>query len=69
MNDNLWISRLLNEKKELTVKTEKLVNFMDSVYFEYLSIEDQNLLKLQLSVMKAYIEILKIRYDRIGKGD
>ena len=69
MNDNSWISRLHKEKKELTIKTVKLVNFMDSEDFDYLSEEDQNLLKLQLSVMTAYIEILKIRYDRIGKGD
>lgn len=69
MNDNSWKTRLYKEKEELILKTVKIVNFMDSEKFEYLSEEDQNILKLQLSVMTAYIEILKIRCERIVKGE
>ena len=58
--------RALTEKAEIDTKREYLMTFLEGEVFETLQPEDQNLLKLQVSVMKTYSDILAIR---IGKFD
>lgn len=58
--------RALTEKAEIDTKREYLMAFIEGEVFGTLQPEDQNLLKLQLSVMKTYSDILAIR---IGKFD
>ena len=56
-----WQQRLLDEKRELLDKISKLCIFINMDIFGNLSDADQALLHLQLSIMKAYVAVLKAR--------
>lgn len=59
--------RVLNEKKELDTKIEKLGEFVKTEFFQTLPEIDSQLLNLQLGTMKIYSQILDVRMERFGK--
>lgn len=56
--------RVVNEKRELDEKMEKLDNFIKAPGFDGLPTMDSGLLKLQLGTMKIYSDILDVRIER-----
>ena len=61
-----YITRMLEEKKELDEKLAKLKAFFHTPVFLKLSCEDQELLLEQESVMDRYSGILDTRIRRAG---
>jgi hypothetical protein len=61
MND--WQKRVVEEKKELDARINKLSNFNKSVNYNKLSTEDQILLDSQLAAMLSYSDILNRRIN------
>lgn len=53
-----FIQRLIEEQKQLKHKIDKLRPFIQSDNFIKVSIEQQDLLKIQLYIMDQYNEIL-----------
>jgi len=67
-----WQARLIGEKAELSGRIELLSDFMDSPKRAELSTEEQLLLDMQLSTMKALEAILCSRMafyklDKLGE--
>ena len=60
--------RMYEERTELEGKIIKLKSFRQSEAFEYLSLEDRDLLIAQENAMVTYYEILNIRYRKL-KGE
>lgn len=58
-------TRLVNEVKELTERVEKLSVFIDSPKFKELESVDREDLVEQLKHMKAYLNVLKRRVNRL----
>ena len=61
MND--FLTRLVDEQLELQSKLEKLSDFISSGKISNVELDQQRLLKMQVSAMVLYNEILK---DRIS---
>ena len=61
MND--FLTRLVDEQLELQSKLEKLSDFISSGRIANVDLDQQRLLKMQVSAMVLYNEILK---DRIS---
>lgn len=61
MND--FLTRLVDEQLELQSKLEKLSDFISSGKIANVDLDQQRLLKMQVSAMVLYNEILK---DRIS---
>ena len=55
--------RVLNEKKELDEKIQKLESFLDNDLFKNLNETERNLLKSHLGIMSIYSDILKLRIN------
>ena len=53
-----WLDRLINEKEELKIRYQKLLNFIKSDKFKELDERDRELLIEQKIVMNWYINIL-----------
>lgn len=60
-----FIQRVIEEKKELTDKINKLVDFMHSDKFSSLEAVDQGLLMVQLEAMHSYHRTLGRRIERL----
>ena len=62
-----WQQRIIDEKNELDEKTIKLERFINgNLSFDALTAQDQELLKAQLEIMKAYIAILIARMHSLN---
>jgi hypothetical protein len=61
------VQRLYEERDELETKITKLKEFVSSEAFEYLSLEDRDLLRAQENAMVTYHSILNIRIKHIKK--
>ena len=62
-----WQQRIIDEKNELDEKTIKLERFInENLSFDALTAQDQELLKAQLEIMKAYIAILIARMHSLN---
>ena len=60
------LARLDEEIAALQEKMMKLSEFIySSLVFKGLEMHDQNLLNLQFSTMKTYLDILKMRRERV----
>lgn len=57
-----FIQRLLDERGELAMRVEKLKKFTAGETFAALDYNRQRLLKVQLTLMQAYLRVL---HDRI----
>lgn len=64
-----FIERLETEALELTIKIDKLEGFIKSDAFGAISIVQQRLLEIQISTMKAYLQILIQRVDDLAQED
>jgi hypothetical protein len=64
--NNGFIDRLIDEKKQLDLKLSGLGNFINSKSFENLSNAHRNLLRMQLKAMCEYSDILAIRLELLG---
>lgn len=53
--------RVVQEKKDLDDKCEKLDSFLASTPFDQISLAERNLLRTQLMVMALYSEVLDQR--------
>ena len=60
---NTYQQRVLNEKKELDEKIQKLESFLDNDLFKNLNETERNLLKSHLGIMSIYSDILKLRIN------
>lgn len=60
--------RVVNEKRELDEKLEKLIAFFGGDVFNGLLPEDQDLMKGQATYMKQYSEILGMRIARFTRS-
>ena len=58
-------TRLINEVKELTERTEKLSVFINTPKFNELPLIDREDLLEQLKYMKSYLKVLKRRVSRL----
>jgi len=63
-----WMERLRAEKDDLTKKTDKLENFLDSKDFDKLGYVCRCLLRNQYASMEAYLDILhkRIRLENVS---
>lgn len=61
-----WMERVVDERRELQEKTDRLGTFLDSDTFTALDYRGQELLIIQHFLMKQYLEILG---ERIGRFD
>lgn len=61
--EDTFIDRMGKELEELTVKHDKLINFIDSDKFFALSVDHQCLLRAQLGAMSSYLWILHQRLN------
>lgn len=59
--------RVLDERKELGVKTQALSKFLDTAVFEKLPLYEQKLLALQFSAMSSYELLLDMRIENFNK--
>jgi len=60
-----WQARIVEEKRELDVKINRLEIFMNGAEFFALEKEDALLMNRQLAHMKAYSGVLFERLDRL----
>lgn len=58
-------TRLINEVKELTERTEKLSVFINTPKFNELPLIDREDLLEQLKYMKSYLKVLERRVSRL----
>ena len=58
-------TRLVNEVKELTERTEKLSVFINTPKFNELPLIDREDLLEQLKYMKSYLKVLERRVSRL----
>jgi len=58
-----YIERIKSELTELNNKLEKLNNFIANDAFMQLSTQKQELLRIQLAIMEAYVRIIKLRIN------
>lgn len=58
-------TRLINEVKELTERTEKLSVFINTPKFNELPLIDREDLLEQLEYMKSYLKVLERRVNRL----
>lgn len=58
-------TRLVNEVKELTERTEKLSVFINTPKFNELPLIDREDLLEQLEYMKSYLKVLERRVSRL----
>lgn len=58
-------TRLVNEVKELTERTEKLSVFINTPKFNELPLIDREDLLEQLEYMKSYLKVLERRVNRL----
>ena len=65
MMDLKTIERLQLEYDDLKFKTLKLKNFIETEYYETIPTNHQNLLNIQLSLMTAYLDVLKMRLNSV----
>lgn len=56
-----WQQRVVDEKKELDVKVEKITDLIMSKGYEKLPIEEKKLLLQQVMLMGAYLSVLEKR--------
>lgn len=64
-----YIERMLEERKELDTKLQKLNKYMDN-YFTDLDDTERYLMQVQADVMYKYVNILKARVEHaILKGE
>jgi len=63
-----FLDRLYDEKRELEVRMEKLISFINNhEQFEKIPIHDQGLMLKQSGCMHDYNDLLKERIDRAEK--
>lgn len=58
-----FIERIVDEKTQLDVKKDALINFIPSKKFQELTLGQKSLLCDQLAAMRRYSEILGIRIE------
>lgn len=54
-------NRVIKEKEELDIKIRSLISFVNSGVFKGIVFEEQQLLKMQLTIMQDYSDILTKR--------
>ena len=70
MKPEPWQTRVLKERKELSIKLIALSSFISrpDTIFEALDKEDKELLRSQRNVMLKYIDVLDNRIARFTEG-
>lgn len=59
--------RLLRERDDLRIKTEKLRGFIDTTAYYQLAMVEQKDLRIQLAYMEGYLNTLNARLGRLQK--
>ena len=62
-----FLTRLVEEKRELEVRTEKLQGFIEGSQFQSIDPIQQSLLNAQIFSMKTYAQILTERISWLSK--
>ncbi|QDP56539.1 MAG: hypothetical protein Tp118SUR00d2C21406351_45 [Prokaryotic dsDNA virus sp.] len=63
-----YAERLIKERDELKLKTDKLTVFLDSDKIKNFNEEDLKMLRTQLIYMSSYLMILNLRIGRYEEG-
>ena len=63
-----FLDRLIIERDELSVKTDKLASFVDDTERERMSGDVENLLEIQLDAMKHYYNALNKRLSKVSSN-
>lgn len=63
-----YAERLIKERDELKLKTDKLTVFLDSDKIKNFNEEDLKMLRTQLIHMSSYLMILNLRIGRYEEG-